>query len=87
METIASEKELAMPGRPAFPEVVRVGLPNIGDWGRFLVRIRDMLDRRGVQLPRDEDPEQLRGEAIVTDDDEMAKRICPMTHSASRNEQ
>lgn len=47
METIASEKALAvLGGSPAFREVVHVGRPNIGDRGRFLARIGDMLDRR-----------------------------------------
>ena len=33
-------------GPPAFAEVLHVGRPNIGDRGRFLARVNDMLDRR-----------------------------------------
>ncbi len=33
-------------GPPAFPEVLHVGRPNIGDRGRLLERINDLLDRR-----------------------------------------
>ncbi|MFL5493745.1 MAG: aminotransferase class I/II-fold pyridoxal phosphate-dependent enzyme [Gemmatimonadales bacterium] len=33
-------------GAPAFPEVLHVGRPNIGDRGRLLARINDLLDRR-----------------------------------------
>ncbi|MBA3496243.1 MAG: aminotransferase class I/II-fold pyridoxal phosphate-dependent enzyme [Gemmatimonadales bacterium] len=43
----ASVDELAIfGGRPAFPEVLHVGRPNIGDRGRLLDRINDLLDRR-----------------------------------------
>ena len=31
---------------PAFPEKLHVGRPNIGDRGRFLTRLNDILDRR-----------------------------------------
>jgi len=33
-------------GRPAFAERLYVGRPNIGDRGRFLARVNDILDRR-----------------------------------------
>ena len=33
-------------GPPAFPEVLHVGRPNVGDRRRLLARLRDMLDRR-----------------------------------------
>lgn len=33
-------------GRPAFTELLHVGRPNIGDRGRLLERINDLLDRR-----------------------------------------
>jgi dTDP-4-amino-4,6-dideoxygalactose transaminase len=33
-------------GAPAFPEVLHVGRPNIGDRARLLQRIEDLLDRR-----------------------------------------
>ena len=33
-------------GPPAFPDVLHVGRPNIGDRGRLLERINDLLDRR-----------------------------------------
>jgi dTDP-4-amino-4,6-dideoxygalactose transaminase len=33
-------------GRPAFPEVLHVGRPNIGDRARLLARFTDLLDRR-----------------------------------------
>ena len=33
-------------GPPAFPEVLHVGRPNIGDRGRLLARFNDLLDRR-----------------------------------------
>lgn len=33
-------------GTPAFPEVLHVGRPNIGDRDRFLERINEMFDRR-----------------------------------------
>ncbi|HTH46355.1 MAG TPA: DegT/DnrJ/EryC1/StrS family aminotransferase, partial [Candidatus Limnocylindria bacterium] len=33
-------------GRPAFAEPLHVGRPNIGDRGRLLERINDLLDRR-----------------------------------------
>src|SRR5438874_2496258 len=31
---------------PAFAEELHVGRPNVGDAGRFLDRVRDLLDRR-----------------------------------------
>jgi dTDP-4-amino-4,6-dideoxygalactose transaminase len=33
-------------GAPAFPEVLHVGRPNIGNRDRFVARVNDMLDRR-----------------------------------------
>lgn len=43
----SSINDLALLGGPAaFAEVLHVGRPNIGDRGRFLARINDMLDRR-----------------------------------------
>src|SRR6476661_8894395 len=33
-------------GTPAFPEMLHVGRPNIGDRGRLMERIGDILDRR-----------------------------------------
>ena len=35
-----------MGGSPAFSHPIHVGSPNVGDRGRFLARIEDMLDRR-----------------------------------------
>src|SRR5689334_9437085 len=33
-------------GQPVFAEPIHVGRPNVGDRGRLLARINDMLDRR-----------------------------------------
>ena len=33
-------------GQPAFAEKLHVGRPNIGDRGRLMARLNDMLDRR-----------------------------------------
>lgn len=42
-----NKTELAiLGGRPAFPEPLHVGRPNVGDRGRLIERINDMLDRR-----------------------------------------
>ena len=42
-------------GPPAFAHCLHVGLPNIGDRGRFLERVNDILDRRCVTTAADLD--------------------------------
>src|SRR5262245_36717120 len=45
--TTPSITELALfGGAPAFSEAVHVGRPNLGDRGRLLARVNDILDRR-----------------------------------------
>ncbi|MGO9203151.1 MAG: DegT/DnrJ/EryC1/StrS family aminotransferase [Limisphaerales bacterium] len=45
--TAGKAKPLAiLGGKPAFDEPLHVGRPNLGDRGRFLERVGDMLDRR-----------------------------------------
>ncbi len=51
---------------PAFSEAVHVGRPNIGDRGRFLTRLNDILDRRWLTN---------RGDYVI----ELEQRIAELT--------
>jgi len=46
-ESKAKSTDLALlGGKPAFSEPLHVGRPNVGDWSRFLGRVKDLWDRK-----------------------------------------